>query len=173
MTIFRGSFKLNGPHLLISESWYTCGRLVMADDHLVSCLDSRANPYNFLQLKPGEAIVIRNVGGRVKSSLTDILALDTQFGLNKIIVVQHSNCGSSHLKENDVREHVKTKTEDSANAEAWEKAVMGYVSTPSEQCIKDDLALLQQQPHIRKELAESAVGMWLDVETGLLKEVKQ
>ena len=38
--------------------------------------------------------------------------------------------------------------------------------------LKADLKLLRECKFIRKDLAEGAVGLWLDVSTGLARQVK-
>ena len=59
---------------------------------IVSCLDPRASPERFLQLRPGsrEAAILRNLGGRAAKCLNDIVALDSLFGLEEVMVVHHT-----------------------------------------------------------------------------------
>ena len=42
---------------------------------VVGCVDPRVDPVEVLGLKPGEAAVIRNVGGRVNRPLMETLAI--------------------------------------------------------------------------------------------------
>jgi carbonic anhydrase len=41
-----------------------------------------------------------------------------------------------------------------------------------EQSVRDDIAILKENPYIRKELADRAVGFVYDLKTGLLTPVK-
>lgn len=42
---------------------------------IVGCVDPRVDPMDVLQLKPGEAVVVRNVGGRVTPALIETMAI--------------------------------------------------------------------------------------------------
>lgn len=69
---------------------------------IIGCVDPRVDPMDILQLKPGEAAIIRNVGGRVHPDLFETLALlrtvsraagkDVGEGWN-LIVLHHTDCG--------------------------------------------------------------------------------
>ena len=69
---------------------------------IIGCVDPRVDPMDILRLEPGEAAVIRNVGGRVNPGLNETMAIlaavsraagqPTGDGWN-LIVLQHTNCG--------------------------------------------------------------------------------
>ena len=69
---------------------------------IVGCVDPRVDPMDVLQLKPGEAVVVRNVGGRVTPALIETMAIlrtvaqaagkDMGAGWN-LIILQHTDCG--------------------------------------------------------------------------------
>jgi carbonic anhydrase len=69
---------------------------------IVGCVDPRVDPMDVLRLEPGEAVVIRNVGGRVNPALLETLAVlravskaagqELGDGWN-LIVMHHTNCG--------------------------------------------------------------------------------
>lgn len=69
---------------------------------IIGCVDPRVDPANVLGLQPGEAAVIRNVGGRVNPALLETLAIlrnvsrvggsELGDGWN-LIVLQHTDCG--------------------------------------------------------------------------------
>ena len=73
---------------------------------IIGCADIRSDPVHVLGIKPGEAFVLRNIGGRFTPGLLEELALlwriaqvagvfpggDGEFHL---IVMQHTDCGSS------------------------------------------------------------------------------
>jgi len=69
---------------------------------IIGCVDPRVDPMDVLQLKPGEAVVLRNVGGRVTPALFETMTIlrtvaqaagkDMGAGWN-LIVLQHTDCG--------------------------------------------------------------------------------
>ncbi|MGF6767832.1 carbonic anhydrase [Paraburkholderia sp. GAS199] len=69
---------------------------------IIGCVDPRVDPMDVLKLAPGEAAVIRNVGGRVNPALLETMALlgtvsraagqPVGDGWN-LIVLQHTDCG--------------------------------------------------------------------------------
>lgn len=69
---------------------------------IVGCVDPRVDPMDVLGLKPGEAVVIRNVGGRITPALIDTItilravarAAGKDMGEDwNLIVLQHTDCG--------------------------------------------------------------------------------
>ena len=75
---------------------------------IISCADMRADPAHFLGIKPGEAIVMRNIGGRVTPGLVEQLGLLGRIGEAAgviagaagefhLIVIHHTDCGISRL----------------------------------------------------------------------------
>jgi carbonic anhydrase len=69
---------------------------------IIGCVDPRVDPAQILGLESGEAAMIRNIGGRVTSSVLDELVLlrkltqaaggDFDQGWN-FVVLQHTDCG--------------------------------------------------------------------------------
>jgi carbonic anhydrase len=69
---------------------------------IVSCVDPRVDPMDVLGLEPGEAVVIRNVGGRINPALLEIMtilrtvshAAGQEIGEGwTLIVLHHTDCG--------------------------------------------------------------------------------
>jgi carbonic anhydrase len=69
---------------------------------IIGCVDPRVDPMDIFQLEPGEAAIIRNVGGRVNPALLETMAIlgtvtraageEVGTGWN-LIVLHHSDCG--------------------------------------------------------------------------------
>ena len=69
---------------------------------IIGCVDPRVDPMDVLQLQPGEAAVIRNVGGRVNPALLETMAIlrtvsrvggsEVGEGWN-LILLHHTDCG--------------------------------------------------------------------------------
>jgi carbonic anhydrase len=116
--------------------------------------------------------VIRNPGGRVWSALPDIVALDSRFGIHQLVLLQHSDCGTSHLTEELVHQNVKDAVEpDSGETLAFRDEVVNFEISHGEEGIREDLALLKKKGFLRKEMVESTVGFWLDTFSGVVKRV--
>jgi carbonic anhydrase len=75
---------------------------------IIGCADMRVDPAHVLGIRPGEAVVIRNIGGRVTPGLLEQLGLLGRIGevAGKIpggggefhiIVLQHTDCGITRL----------------------------------------------------------------------------
>jgi carbonic anhydrase len=75
---------------------------------IIGCADMRADPAHVLGTKPGEAVVLRNIGGRVTPGLMEQLGLLGRIGQVAgevpggggefhIIVLQHTDCGIARL----------------------------------------------------------------------------
>jgi carbonic anhydrase len=75
---------------------------------IIGCADMRVDPAHVLGIKPGEAVVLRNIGGRVTPGLLEQLGLLGRIGevAGKIpggggqfhlIVLQHTDCGITRL----------------------------------------------------------------------------
>ena len=75
---------------------------------IIGCADMRVDPAHVLVLKPGEAIVLRNIGGRVTPGLLEQLGLLGRIGEVAgeipggggefhLVVLQHTDCGMTRL----------------------------------------------------------------------------
>jgi len=75
---------------------------------IVGCADMRVDPAHALGIKPGEAVVIRNIGGRITPGLLQQLALLWRIGEVAgenpggsgefhFIVLHHTDCGMTRL----------------------------------------------------------------------------
>jgi carbonic anhydrase len=71
-------------------------------DLKIGCLDRRVDPTDILGLKPGEAAIIRNIGGRITSAVVETLTLlpvvskaagqEMGAGWN-LVILHHTDCG--------------------------------------------------------------------------------
>jgi carbonic anhydrase len=75
---------------------------------IIGCADMRVDPAHVLGIKPGEAVVLRNIGGRITPGLLEQLGLLGRIGEVAgeipggggefhIIVLQHTDCGITRL----------------------------------------------------------------------------
>jgi carbonic anhydrase len=75
---------------------------------IIGCADMRVDPAHVLGIEPGEAVVIRNVGGRITPGVLEQLGLLGRIGQVAgeapggggefhLIVLQHTDCGITRL----------------------------------------------------------------------------
>jgi carbonic anhydrase len=71
---------------------------------LVTCMDSRIEPLAMLGLRPGDAKILRNAGGRISSDVLRSLILATRFlGVRRIAVMQHTDCALAGRSDDEIR----------------------------------------------------------------------
>src|SRR3954468_15023144 len=60
---------------------------------VVTCMDSRIDPLGMIGLRPGDAKILRNPGGRVTDAALVALVLAVNLlGVERILVVEHTRC---------------------------------------------------------------------------------
>ena len=75
---------------------------------IIGCADMRVDPVHVLGIKPGEAVVLRNIGGRITPGLLEQLGLLGRIGQVAgeapggggefhLIVLHHTDCGITRL----------------------------------------------------------------------------
>ena len=78
---------------------------------VIGCLDPRVDPAHILGLELSDAIVVRNVGGRVTPEVIDDVAFISQIAENvlpdgdlfEVAVLHHTQCGAAALGDDDFR----------------------------------------------------------------------
>jgi carbonic anhydrase len=139
---------------------------------IIGCADMRVDPAHVLGIKPGEAVVMRNIGGRITPGLLEQLGLLGRIGEVAaaipggggefhIIVLQHTDCGITRLAGNqEMLAHYFQIQE----AELKTKAV-----TNPRAAVAVDVAMLRAIPGLPSEWLIS--GLVYDVATGLVEIV--
>src|SRR3954470_4268556 len=78
---------------------------------VITCLDPRVDPAHFLGLGLSDAIVVRNVGGRVTPEVISDVAFISQIAENvltdgplfEVAVIHHTQCGAGALADDTFR----------------------------------------------------------------------
>ena len=139
---------------------------------LITCLDPRTDPANFLELTAGEAIVIRNAGWRVTQAQLDDHSYITYLSetvfrpegdLFEVVVIHHTRCGTSFLADEDFRKGYV------AHVHGDDVALRAEAVTDPESSVRHDVHLLLASPTISPKVTVS--GFVYDVDTGLLTTV--
>jgi carbonic anhydrase len=139
---------------------------------IIGCADMRVDPAHVFGIKPGEAVVIRNIGGRITPGLLEQLGLLGRIGEVAreipggggefhIIVLQHTDCGITRLAgDRAMLMHYFQIQEGELN----KKAV-----TDPRAAVAVDVASLRAIPALPGEWLVS--GLVYDVATGLVEIV--
>src|SRR5580693_9881036 len=75
---------------------------------IIGCADMRVDPADVLGIKPGEAVIMRNIGGRITPGLLEQLGMLGRIGEVAgsvpagggefhLVVLQHTDCGITRL----------------------------------------------------------------------------
>lgn len=131
---------------------------------LVTCMDSRIEPLVMLGLRPGDAKILRNAGGRVTSdTLRSLVLATTYLGVRFVSVLHHTDCALSGKSDADVRSGL---TSDQARAsQSWDYRAM---PDPDRSLAEDVAAVSNCDALAGGVLVE---GWRYDVQTGRIDRV--
>jgi carbonic anhydrase len=138
---------------------------------VITCLDPRTDPAHFLGLGLSDAIVLRNVGGRVTPEVINDVAFISQITENvlpdgplfEVAVIHHNQCGSGALVDDTFRRRYAERIAVDESS-LREHAVLDPVETVSR-----DVELLRSASAISPRVSVS--GHAYDVITGLVETV--
>jgi carbonic anhydrase len=75
-------------------------------------MDARIDVFAVLGLHVGEAMVLRNAGGRVTDDVVRSLALATHvLGVDEVLVMQHTGCGLTGVTDEELQERIGSDRE--------------------------------------------------------------
>ena len=136
---------------------------------IIGCADMRVDPAHVLGIKPGEAVVIRNIGGRITPGTLQMMGLLNRVGQvaganpggggeYHLIVLHHTDCGITRLAgDPDML----------ANYFGINKEELkGKAVTDPRAAVAVDVAALRANPALPGEWLVS--GLVYDVATGLI-----
>src|SRR4051812_23480017 len=103
---------------------------------VVTCLDPRVDPAHMLGLGLSDAMVVRNVGGRVTPDVINDIAFIAQLAENlrpngplfEVAVIHHTQCGSAELADDTFR-HAYAQRIDADESTLREHAVIDPAAT--------------------------------------------
>ena len=132
---------------------------------VLTCIDSRIVPLAMLGLKPGDAKIIRNAGARVTSDALRSLILATNLlGVNRVCVVQHTDCAMVGHTDEELREQIGTMRGVDASDYSF------LASTDQLATLRSDLELITGCPLLPPELQVG--GFVFDVHSGALVSIQ-
>lgn len=131
---------------------------------LVTCMDSRIDPLGMLGLKPGDAKIFRNPGGRVTDQALEALVLGVHLlNVNRVLVIPHTRCAMASSTLEEVRERVGNSAGQDAS---WQTFSM---VSDQRAALRDDVHKVRAHPLIPDTVLVG--GFVYDVDTGLLEQV--
>jgi carbonic anhydrase len=149
--------------LLAANEGYAAARANVNDPRphrrmaVVTCMDARIDVFAVLGLHLGEALVVRNAGGRVTEDVLRSLALATHvLGVDNVVVMQHTRCGLEGVTDEEL--HQLTGAD------------VGFLSIDDHsEALREDIEVLSTTPYLAN-IGEIA-GFVYDVESGDIDEI--
>lgn len=131
---------------------------------IVTCMDCRLDVLGALDLKLGDAHVLRNAGGVVTDDTIRSLAISQRrLGTREVLLVHHTDCGMQTLDDDDFRAELR----DAAGSEP-PFAIESFEDV--EEDVRESIRRVQRSPFL---LHRDAVrGYVYDVETHQVREVR-
>jgi carbonic anhydrase len=130
---------------------------------IVTCMDSRIDPLRMLGLKPGDAKIFRNPGGRVTQAALDALVIGVHLlRVNRILVVPHTKCSMAAHTEDELRAAI---SESSGQDASWQSFAVIHDQLAA---VEEDVKILRSHPLIPDSVAIG--GFLYDVDTGLIEQ---
>jgi carbonic anhydrase len=139
---------------------------------VVTCMDGRVDPAHILGVNPGDALVMRNAGGRVTDEVIREVAFiatltETLFGDAappfEVAVIHHTSCGSGFLADPDFRHTFAERIHADEDSLADEAVTDPSATVPIDVDKLTSSSLLPAQ--------WSVSGHIYDVDTGLVSTV--
>ena len=131
---------------------------------VVTCMDSRIDPLAMLGLEKGDAKILRNAGGRVTHDVLRTLSLAVHLlGVERVMVVEHSDCGVTKVTEDQVHQLIAEDTGIDTRSLDFE-LIDDQLAT-----VARDVQKIRSWPFLPKSVA--VAGYVYDVRTGRLDPV--
>ncbi len=136
---------------------------------VVTCLDARVDPAHFFGLELGDAVVMRNIGGRVTDEVIEQIAILRGLavvlgaGALEVAIVHHTDCGASRFANPELRQRLGQA------AGTGETAIERLASIDPQTSVAEDLDRLRAAPVLPDELV--VAGYVYDVTDGQVNEI--
>jgi carbonic anhydrase len=142
--------------------------------YLITCIDPRVEPAAVLGEKLGEAIVARNVGGRVREPVIKDLAWIIHLHENKtpdadwfeIALIHHTDCGSGLLADDELRAGNVARG-------GWDdETASGMAVLEPAKTVREDISMLRSAPALAPSIEIIKIGGYVyDLQTGRITTV--
>ena len=131
---------------------------------VLTCMDSRLDPFAILGIGPGDAKVLRNAGGRVTEDVLRTLVLGAYLlNVQRVLVMPHTKCAMAGYTEDEI--HAKIDREFDVDTRSLE-----FRTTDDQlRSLRNDIVRIQSYPLLPRDLAVG--GAIFDVDTGRLEPI--
>ena len=130
---------------------------------IVTCMDSRIDPLRLIGLKPGDAKIFRNPGGRVTPQALEALVLGVHLlNVDRVLVIPHTRCAMASSSEAEIRERVGASAGQDASWQSF------HVIEDQRAALAEDVARVRSHPLIPDSVRVG--GFLYDVDSGLLDQ---
>lgn len=137
------------------------GGVAHAGVAVVTCMDSRIDPFRMLGLAHGDAKIFRNPGGRVTLEALEALVLGVHLlGVDRILVIPHTRCAMAQHSEAELRERVAASAGVDASGQRF------HVIEDQVASLADDVRKVSSHPLIPERVRVG--GFIYDVDSGLI-----
>ena len=139
---------------------------------ILTCLDARVDPAHLFGLGLGDAVVIRNAGGRITRAVMGDLGILSVLAANipgpgamqpELVIIHHTDCGMSRLANPAIQEQVATRL-----GLGMEEIAAMAITDPA-RTVRDDVERLRKTPGTPDQLIVS--GFVYDVSSGTINQV--
>jgi carbonic anhydrase len=138
---------------------------------VITCCDPRVDPAHFLGLRLSDAVVVRNVGGRVTPEVINDVAFIGQIAENvlpdgplfEVAVIHHTQCGTGALADDTFRRRYADRI-GADEASLRDRAILDPAAT-----VTSDVERIRAASAIPSRIVAS--GHVYDVVTGLVETV--
>jgi carbonic anhydrase len=131
---------------------------------VITCMDSRIDPFRILGLRAGDAKILRNAGARVTDDVLRTLVLAVYLlGVERVLVMPHTHCRMAESTEEEIHAIITDEF-------AVDTRSLDFHTDPDQVgALKRDLVKVRAYPFIPDSVAVG--GAIFDVGTGRLVPV--
>ncbi|KAI1750606.1 carbonic anhydrase [Xylaria castorea] len=133
------------------------------------CIDPRVKPEKFLGLTGGDdVLLVRTVSGSPERNIRDIAQIDKLLGLTELIIIKHTDCGTTYITDDEVRDYV---VEHNPHMAGKVDDFTLHNTKDMVEGVKFDVELIKSSPFLRKGLRDTVSGLLYDIKTGKLTKI--
>jgi carbonic anhydrase len=163
----KGFDDLIAANRRYAETEFTTGGfdgIAHAGVAIVTCMDSRIDPLRLVGLKPGDAKIFRNPGGRVTLNALEALVLGVHLlGVERVLVIPHTRCAMASSSEQELRDRIGASAGQDASWQGF------HVVSDQRAALAADVAAVRSHPLIPDAVAVG--GFMYDVDSGLIEQL--
>ncbi len=130
---------------------------------VLTCMDTRIDPYELLGLRVGDAHILRNAGGLVTDDAIRSLAVSqATLGTTEVVLIQHTLCGLLGVTNDEIADRIEAE---SGRRPPWSPGAFSDL----DQGVREGLEAIRSCPFLPHR--DAVRGFVLDIESGDLRGV--